>query len=269
MTAKIIIGTVIPFAGTILGAATVFFLKKQISDGLHKILLGFAAGVMMAASFWSLLEPAIEESSVAEGWSFLPAVVGFAIGIVFMLLHDVITPHMHIQSETEEAHHEHKHNHGHAHGHSHTSELMLAVMLHNIPEGMALGVICAGWMSGSAGISSAGALALAIGIAIHNFPVGVIVSMPLRAKGMKKRKAFLYGVIAGVVQPIATLITLLAANSIVTVLPYLQAFAAGAMIYVVVGELIPEMSGGKHSNTGTISFSVGFMIMMLLEIVLE
>lgn len=258
MAGKIVMGTAIPFIGTCLGAAMVFFLKKQISEGLQKILSGFAAGVMVAASFWSLLIPAINESAHMGKLAFLPAAVGFLIGIGFLLLLDVVTPHMHLNKQKE----------GPQRGLKRTTELLLAVTLHNIPEGMAVGVVYAGWLSGNADISFAGALALSIGIAIQNFPEGAIVSMPLRAEGMKKSKTFLLGAMSGIVEPIATVLTLLAAQAVVVVLPYLQAFAAGAMIYVVVEELVPEMSVGRHTNAGSISFALGFVLMMILDITL-
>ena len=251
-------GTMIPFLGTSLGAGLVFFLKKQISPTLQKILTGFAAGVMVAASFWSLLEPALESSTALGTLSFLPAAVGFLVGIGFLLLLDVLTPHMHMNMEAE----------GPNTGMKRTTKLILAVTLHNIPEGMAVGVVYAGWRSGNAGISQAGALALAIGIAIQNFPEGAIVSMPLKAEGMPKVKTFWYGVLSGAVEPIAAWITIAAAGAIVPVMPYMLAFAAGAMMYVVVEELIPEMSEGKHSNWGTIAFSLGFVLMMILDVAL-
>ncbi|MBR1758001.1 MAG: ZIP family metal transporter [Lachnospiraceae bacterium] len=236
----------------------VFVLKKNISDNLQKILTGFAAGVMVAASFWSLLSPAIESSEHMGKLSFVPAAVGFLIGVGFLLLLDEVTPHMHFNQEVE----------GPKSGLKRTTKLILAVTLHNIPEGMAVGVVYAGFLSGSAGISAAGALALALGIAIQNFPEGAIVSMPLLAEGMDKKKTFLYGVISGVVEPIAAVITVVAAAAVVPVMPYLLAFAAGAMMYVVVEELIPEMSEGKHSNAGTIAFSLGFVLMMVLDVAL-
>lgn len=257
MIANVLLCMWIPFVGTCLGAGMVFFLRNQISEEVKKTLAGFASGVMVAASFWSLLLPALEESKGMGIWSFVPAAIGFFIGIGFLLLLDVITPHMHINSHKE----------GPSRGLKRTTELLLAVTLHNIPEGMAVGVVCAGWMNGS-NISFAGALALAIGIAIQNFPEGAIVSMPLRAEGMKKSKTFIYGSLSGIVEPIATVLTILAARSVITVLPYLQAFAAGAMIYVVTEELIPEMSGGKHTNIGTLAFSLGFVLMMILDVTL-
>ena len=258
MTAETTLGIFIPFFGTALGAAMVFVLKKSISENLQKILTGFAAGVMVAASFWSLLQPALESSESMGNWSFVPAAVGFLIGVGFLLLLDEVTPHMHFNNQEE----------GPRTGLKRTTQLILAVTLHNIPEGMAVGVVYAGFLSGRAGISAAGALALALGIAIQNFPEGAIVSMPLRAEGMEKGKTFLFGVLSGVVEPIAALVTILAAGAVVPVMPYLLSFAAGAMMYVVVEELIPEMSEGKHSNWGTIAFSVGFVLMMVLDVTL-
>ena len=258
MTAEAILGILIPFIGTSLGSAMVFVLKKNISDNLQKVLTGFAAGVMVAASFWSLLQPALESSEAMGTWSFVPAAVGFLIGVGFLLLLDEVTPHMHFNNQEE----------GPKAGLKRTTKLILAVTLHNIPEGMAVGVVYAGFISGNVGISAAGALALALGIAIQNFPEGAIVSMPLRAEGMDKGKTFLFGVLSGVVEPIAALVTILAAGTVVLVMPYLLSFAAGAMMYVVVEELIPEMSEGKHSNRGTIAFSVGFVLMMVLDVAL-
>ena len=251
-------GVMIPFLGTGLGAAMVFCLKKQISEGLQKILTGFAAGVMVAASFWNLLQPALESSEDMGKLSFVPAAVGFLIGIGFLLLLDEITPHMHMDQQVEGPRSKLKR----------TTKLILAVTLHNIPEGMAVGVVYAGWRAGEAGVSQTAALALALGIAIQNFPEGAIVSMPLLAEGMPKGKTFLYGVLSGVVEPIAAIITILAASAVVPILPYLLAFAAGAMMYVVVEELIPEMSEGRHSNSGTISFALGFVLMMILDVAL-
>ena len=253
-----VLGVLIPFVGTSLGAAMVFILKKEISTNLQKILTGFAAGVMVAASFWSLLQPALESSEHMGILSFLPAAVGFMIGVGFLLLLDMITPHMHLDHQDE----------GPKSGLKRTTKLILAVTLHNIPEGMAVGVVYAGFRSGNAGITGAGALALALGIAIHTFPEGAIVSMPLRSEGMSKGKTFLYGVLSGVVEPIAAAITVFAAGTVVPIMPYLLAFAAGAMMYVVVEELIPEMSEGKHSNWGTIAFTLGFVLMMILDVTL-
>jgi len=256
--AKIILGILIPFIGTSLGASLVFVLRNSISENLQKILTGFAAGVMVAASFWSLLQPALESSEGMGKLSFIPAAVGFLIGVGFLLLLDEVTPHMHMDHQDE----------GPKSGLKRTTKLILAVTLHNIPEGMAVGVVYAGFLTGNTGISSAGALALALGIAIQNFPEGAIVSMPLRAEGMSKGKTFLYGVLSGVVEPIAAAVTIFAAGAVVPIMPYLLAFAAGAMMYVVVEELIPEMSEGKHSNWGTIAFSLGFVLMMILDVAL-
>ena len=258
MRAEVIFGILIPFIGTTLGAAMVFVLRKTISENLQKVLTGFAAGVMVAASFWSLLEPALESSEGLGKLSFLPAAVGFLIGVGFLLLLDEITPHIHLDNQPE----------GPKSGLKRTTKLILAVTLHNIPEGMAVGVVYAGFLSGNAGITSAGALALALGIAIQNFPEGAIVSMPLKAEGMSKGKTFLYGALSGAVEPIAALVTILAAGAVVPVMPYLLAFAAGAMMYVVVEELVPEMAEGEHSNLGTIAFSVGFVLMMVLDVAL-
>ncbi|MBQ9008617.1 MAG: ZIP family metal transporter [Clostridia bacterium] len=258
MNAEIVLGILIPFIGTCLGAAMVFVLKKEISPNLQKILTGFAAGVMVAASFWSLLQPALESSEQLGSLSFLPAAVGFLVGVGFLLLLDGVTPHMHFNNQDE----------GPKSGLKRTTKLILAVTLHNIPEGMAVGVVYAGYRAGNAGITAAGALALALGIAIQNFPEGAIVSMPLRAEGMDKGKTFLFGVLSGIVEPIAAAITILAAGMVVPVMPYLLAFAAGAMMYVVVEELIPEMSEGQHSNWGTIAFSLGFVLMVVLDVAL-
>ena len=254
----IILELMIPFAGTALGAAMVFFLKKQMSSNLQKVLTGFAAGVMVAASFWSLLQPALESSSAMGALAFLPASVGFLAGIGFLLLLDMLIPHMHMDRQNE----------GPKSGFRRTTKLILAVTLHNIPEGMAVGVVYAGLLAGSPGITAAGALTLALGIAIQNFPEGAIVSMPLLAEGMAKPKTFRMGVLSGAVEPVAAVVTILAAGLVTPVMPYFLAFAAGAMMYVVVEELIPEMSEGKHSNIGTIAFSLGFVVMMILDVTL-
>ena len=258
MTTQVIIGILIPFAGTSLGAAMVFFLKDSISKNLQRILTGFAAGVMVAASFWSLLEPALESSESMGKLSFVPAAVGFLVGIGFLLVLDMVTPHMHMNKEGE----------GPKSGIKRTTKLILAVTLHNIPEGMAVGVVYANLIGGNNLVSAAGALALAIGIAIQNFPEGTIVSMPLRGEGMSKGKTFWYGVLSGAVEPVAAVITVFAFSVVTVLLPYMLAFAAGAMIYVVVEELIPEMSEGEHSNLGTIAFSIGFVLMMVLDVAL-
>ena len=251
-------GILIPFLGTSLGAAMVFFLKKQISSGVQKALTGFAAGVMVAASFWSLLQPALESSAHLGALAFMPAAVGFLIGMGFLLALDMVTPHMHMDRQNE----------GPRSGFRRTTKLILAVTLHNIPEGMAVGVVYAGYLAGDTGITAAGALVLALGIAIQNFPEGAIVSMPLLAEGMPRRKTFWMGVLSGAVEPAAAVVTLLAAGLVTPVMPYFLAFAAGAMMYVVVEELIPEMSEGKHSNIGTITFSMGFVVMMILDVTL-
>lgn len=258
MNLEVLQGILIPFLGTSLGAAMVFFMRNKISFGVQKILTGFAAGVMVAASFWSLLLPAIDSSGQLGKLAFLPAAVGFAVGVGFLLLLDEITPHMHFNNDEEGVESKLKR----------TTKLILAVTLHNIPEGMAVGVVYAGWMAGSAGVSRVAALTLALGIAIQNFPEGAVVSMPLRAEGMSKWKTFIYGVLSGIVEPIASIFTILAASMVVPVLPYFLAFAAGAMMYVVVEELIPEMSEGEHSNKGTISFAAGFILMMILDVAL-
>ena len=259
MTSEIFMGIMIPFIGTSLVAGMVFFLKNQISESVQKVLTGFAAGVMVAASFWSLLQPALDSSESMGKLSFIPAAVGFLIGIGFLLLLDEITPHMHMDNQDE----------GPKNNLKRTTKLILAVTLHNIPEGMAVGVVYAGWLAGgAAGVSKTAALALAIGIAIQNFPEGAIVSMPLRAEGMPKGQSFLSGVLSGAVEPLASFITILMASAVVPILPYFLAFAAGAMMYVVVEELIPEMSEGKHSNWGTIAFALGFTVMMILDVAL-
>ncbi len=252
-------GILIPFLGTTLGAACVFFMKDALGDKVQRALTGFAAGVMVAASVWSLLIPAIEQSEGMGKFSFIPAVVGFWIGILFLLLLDHIIPHLHRNSNEAE---------GPKSRLQRTTMMVLAVTLHNIPEGMAVGVVYAGYISGSAQITAAGALALSIGIAIQNFPEGAIISMPLRAEGMKKSRAFLGGTLSGIVEPIGAILTILAAQLVIPALPYLLSFAAGAMLYVVVEELIPEMSEGKHSNIGTVFFAVGFSIMMILDVAL-
>ncbi len=252
-------GIFIPFLGTALGAASVFFMKRSLSDPVQRSLNGFAAGVMVAASVWSLLIPAIEQSAHLGKWSFFPAAAGFWAGILFLLLLDHIIPHLHNSGQQQEGPKSHLRR---------TTMMVLAVTLHNIPEGMAVGVVYAGWLSGSESITAAGALALSLGIAIQNFPEGAIISLPLRAEGEKKSRAFLGGVLSGIVEPIGALLTILAAQFILPALPYLLSFAAGAMLYVVVEELIPEMSQGRHSNIGTVFFAVGFSVMMVLDVAL-
>lgn len=252
-------GVLIPFLGTSLGAACVFFMRRQFSDAVQRVLIGFAAGVMVAASVWSLLIPAIEQVAWMGKLAFLPAFVGFWIGILFLLGLDHLIPHLHARSNQTE---------GPKSRLQKTTMMVLAVTLHNIPEGMAVGVVYAGLLSGTAQITAAGALALSLGIAIQNLPEGAIISMPLRAEGESKGRAFLSGVLSGVVEPIGAVLTILGASLIVPALPYLLSFAAGAMLYVVVEELIPEMSQGKHSNLGTLAFAAGFSIMMALDMVL-
>ena len=252
-------GLLIPFLGTSLGALCVLFMKKEMDVKVQRALTGFAAGVMVAASIWSLIIPALEQCEPMGKLSFLPALIGFWLGIFFLLLMDSLTPHLHINSDVPE---------GLKSSLSRTTMMVLAVAIHNIPEGMAVGVVYAGWMSGNSGITALGALALSIGIAIQNFPEGAIVSMPLCANGMGKGKACWYGILSGAVEPVAAVITILLSKQIIPAMPYLLSFAAGAMIYVVVEELIPEMAEGEHSNLGTIMFSVGFSIMMVLDVAL-
>lgn len=259
MNGNIWIGILIPFVGTTLGAAMVFFMRKEMNGKIQKGLLGFASGVMIAASVWSLLIPAIEMSEEQGGIPWMPAAVGFLLGIGFLLLLDTLTPHLHLNEDTPE---------GLPSNLKKTTMLVLAVTLHNIPEGMAVGVTFAGILAGNTMISLAGAFALSIGIAIQNFPEGAIISMPLRSEGQSKGKAFLYGAASGVVEPIAALLTILLTSLVVPILPYLLAFAAGAMIYVVVEELIPESQTGKHTNIGTIGVAVGFVLMMVLDVAL-
>ena len=259
MDLSVCYGIIIPFLGTSTGAACVFFMKKNMSEQLSRILTGFAAGVMVAASVWSLLIPAMEQSDGMGRLAFVPAVTGFWGGILFLLLLDHVIPHLHQHSNSAE---------GPKSRLQRTTMMVLAVTLHNIPEGMAVGVVYAGYLAGNVKISAAAALALSLGIAIQNFPEGAIISMPLRAEGMKKGKAFCGGVLSGIVEPIGAVLTILAAGVVIPALPYLLSFAAGAMLYVVVEELIPEMSQGKHSNIGTVFFAVGFSVMMMLDVAL-
>ena len=256
---EVLFGILIPFIGTALGSACVFFMKKSLGDSVQRALAGFAAGVMVAASIWSLLIPAIEQSEGMGKLSFLPAFIGFWVGVLFLLLLDRLIPHLHIGSDKAE---------GPKSKLGRTTMMVLAVTLHNIPEGMAVGVMYAGFLAGNSQITAASALALSLGIAIQNFPEGAIISMPLRAEGEGKGRAFLGGVLSGVVEPLGAVLTILAARHIVPALPYLLSFAAGAMLYVVVEELIPEMSQGKHSNLGTVFFAVGFSVMMILDVAL-
>ena len=253
------LGIFIPFLGTTAGAACVFFMKKSLGDLVQRSLAGFAAGVMVAASIWSLLIPAIEQSAAMGKLSFVPAFFGFWLGVLFLLALDHLIPHLHLGSEQAE---------GPKSKLARTTMMVLAVTLHNVPEGMAVGVMYAGFLAENAQITAASALALSIGIAIQNFPEGAIISMPLRAEGQRKGRAFLGGVLSGVVEPIGAVLTILAAQLVIPVLPYLLSFAAGAMLYVVVEELIPEMSTGEHSNIGTLFFGVGFCLMMILDVAL-
>lgn len=254
----IVKGLLIPFLGTALGSALVFFMKKELDARIQKMLSGFAAGVMIAASVWSLLIPSMDMSADRGKLAFIPAAVGFCLGMIFLLILDKTVPHMHLD-ETQE---------GVKSKLQKTTMMVLAVTLHNIPEGMAVGILYAGWASGSTQITEAGALSLALGIAIQNFPEGAIISMPLHSKGLSKGKACWYGVLSGIVEPVAGFLTILLASLVIPVLPYFLSFAAGAMIYVVVEELVPEMAEGEHSNWGTITFMLGFALMMILDVAL-
>lgn len=257
MSMNTAIGLLIPFLGTTLGAAMVFFMKKEINIKVKKLLLGFAAGVMISASIWSLLIPAIDMTEEQGKIGWIPASIGFIIGILFLLLLDNLIPHLHIEGNKTE---------GIKVKFKKTTMMLLAVILHNIPEGMTIGVVYAGVLAQNAGITLAGAVALSLGIAIQNFPEGAIISMPLKSEGVSKTKAFLYGTLSGIVEPVAALITILLTNAVLPILPYLLSFAAGAMIYVVVEELIPDAHAGEHSNIGTIGVAIGFVIMMILDI---
>ncbi|MDE6759534.1 MAG: ZIP family metal transporter [Lachnospiraceae bacterium] len=259
MRIETVVGILIPFFGTALGSASVLFMKNKLNPLLQRGLTGFAAGVMVAASIWSLIIPAMEQSEFMGKLSFIPAVIGFWFGILFLLLLDRTIPHLHMNSSRAE---------GPESNLQKTTMLVLAVTLHNLPEGMAVGVVYAGWLSGDAGITAMGALALSLGIAIQNFPEGAIISMPLRAEGISRKKAFFYGTLSGAVEPVGAVLTVLAAGFVIPLLPYLLSFAAGAMIYVVVEELIPEMSEGNHSNVGTVLFAAGFTVMMALDVAL-
>ena len=252
-------GLLIPFLGTSLGALCVLFMKREMNAQVRKALTGFAAGVMVAASVWSLIIPSINQSEAMGKMAFVPAAVGFWLGILFLLFLDTVTPHLHMNSDEPEGPKSNLKN---------TTKLVLAVTIHNIPEGMAVGVVYAGLLAEQSEITMLGALALSLGIAIQNFPEGALVSMPLRSQGMSRRKACLYGIASGAVEPVAALITILLSSILVPVLPYFLSFAAGAMLYVVVEELIPEMAEGKHSNIGTLMFAAGFSIMMILDVTL-
>lgn len=255
----LIIGLLLPFAGTTLGGACVFLMKRSIAPRLQKSLTGFAAGVMVAASVWSLLIPSMEMTDEDGIWSLLPAMIGFAAGMLFLLLLDTVVPHLHFDSNRSEGPKSHV---------SKTAKLVFAITIHNLPEGMAVGVALSGALEHNSYMSMAGAIALSIGIAIQNFPEGAIVSMPLRSAGNSRMKSFLMATLSGAVEPIGAVLTILLASIVLPIFPYLLAFAAGAMLYVVVEELIPETQGGEHSNLGTIGFAIGFLLMMVLDVLL-
>lgn len=256
---ELIFGLLIPFLGTTLGSGMVFLMKNEMNKKIEKLLLGFASGVMIAASVWSLLIPSIEMAENQNKLAWVPAAIGFLLGMVFLLILDSLIPHLHLNNDKPE---------GIKAKLKKTTMLVLAVTLHNIPEGMAVGVTFAGALIGNTGITMAGAFALAIGIAIQNFPEGAIISMPLKTEGSSKAKAFIYGTLSGIVEPIGAIITILLTKAVVPILPYFLSFAAGAMIYVVVEELIPESQNGEHSNIGTVGVAIGFVIMMILDVAL-
>ena len=259
MKLEILSAILLPFLGTTLGAGCVFFLKGKMNRNLQRSLTGFAAGVMVAASIWSLIIPAMDQSAHMGKLAFLPAFIGVWGGFLFLLLLDHIIPHLHLNSQCPE---------GTQCNLGKSTMMVLAVALHNLPEGMAVGVVAAGWLAGNESISAAAAISLSLGIALQNLPEGAIISMPLRSSGMQKGKAFGYGVLSGVIEPIGAIVTILLAELVVPILPYLLSFSAGAMLYVVVEELIPEMSEGEHSNIGTVFFAVGFSLMMVLDVAL-
>jgi len=253
------IGLIVPFIGTTAGAACVFFMRKSLNNIVQRALTGFAAGVMIAASIWSLLIPAMEQAAKMGKFAFVPAVIGFWLGILFLLLLDEVVPHLHMNAEKAEGPRSHL---------ARTTMMVLAVTIHNIPEGMAVGVVFAGYLTHSAEITAGGAIALSLGIAIQNFPEGAIISMPLHAEGQSKAKSFAYGTLSGAVEPVFGAITILFSSLLIPFMPYLLSFAAGAMVYVVVEELIPEMSEGEHSNIGVLMFALGFTLMMALDVAL-
>ena len=259
MNQNTLIGILIPFAGTALGSAMVFFMKKEMNERLQKLLLGFASGVMIAASVWSLLIPAIDMAEQKGGISWLPPAVGFLLGMGFLLMLDTLTPHLHFTDDEPEGVPAHLKK---------TTMLVLAVTLHNIPEGMAVGVTFAGVLTENTAMTLAGAFALSVGIAIQNYPEGAIISMPLKSQGLSRTRAFAYGALSGIVEPAAAFVTILLTGLVVPLLPYLLAFAAGAMIYVVVEELIPEAQTGAHSNISTVGVALGFVLMMILDVAL-
>lgn len=252
-------GLLIPFLGTTLGSAMVFFMRREMNQKLEKFLLGFASGVMIAASVWSLLIPSIDMAAQQGKVAWVPPALGFLAGMLFLLGIDSVMPHLHLDSIKPEGLHSRLKK---------TTMLVMAVTLHNIPEGMAVGVTFAGAMIGDSGITMAGAFALAVGIAIQNFPEGAIISMPLRSEGVSRRRAFVYGTLSGIVEPVGAFLTILLTRLVVPVLPYFLSFAAGAMIYVVVEELVPESQMGEHSNIGTIGVALGFVVMMILDVAL-
>ena len=254
-----LMGVWMPFLGTALGAACVFLLRDGLGERVNRALLGFASGVMVAASVWSLLIPAMEQSEAMGRWAFVPAAGGFLLGMAFLLALDRLIPHLHVDSNEPE---------GPRCSLGRSAMMVLAVTLHNIPEGMAVGVMYAGLRMGGASLSATGAFALSLGIAIQNFPEGAIISLPLHSGGASRARAFLLGALSGIVEPVAALVTILLADVLTPVLPVLLAFAAGAMLYVVVEELIPESAAGHHSNIGTIGFAVGFALMMALDVAL-
>ncbi|MBR2047871.1 MAG: ZIP family metal transporter [Oscillospiraceae bacterium] len=259
MKMEVLYAVLLPFLGTTLGSAMVFFMGGSMNRKLQRSLTGFAAGVMVAASVWSLIIPAMDQSAHLGKLAFLPAFIGVWAGFGFLLLLDHLIPHLHLNSDCPE---------GQNCNLGKSTMMVLAVALHNLPEGMAVGVVAAGWLSGNESISAATALALSLGIALQNLPEGAIISMPLKSGGMSSGRAFGYGVASGIIEPIGAVLTILLASFVVPVLPYLLAFAAGAMLYVVVEELIPEMSEGEHSNIGTIFFALGFTLMMMLDVAL-
>ena len=259
MRLEILSAVLLPFLGTTIGSAFVFFMKGKMNRTLQRVLTGFASGVMVAASIWSLIIPAMDQSEHLGKLAFVPAFVGVWGGFLFLLALDHLIPHLHLNSDCPE---------GTPCGLGKSTMMVLAVALHNLPEGMAVGVVAAGWLTGEGSLSFASALALSLGIALQNLPEGAIISMPLKSQGMSRRRAFGYGVASGVIEPVGAVVTILLANLVVPVLPYLLSFAAGAMLYVVVEELIPEMSEGEHSNIGTVCFAVGFTLMMMLDVAL-
>lgn len=256
----ILTGILVPMAGIILGSAVVFLTRREMSALLQKSLLGFAAGVMVSASFWSLLLPAVEMGASAGRWAVLPAAIGFLLGMGFLLLIDMVTPHLHFGATQPEGPRSHL---------APSTMLMLAVTIHHLPEGMAIGVVLAGASQGDASISAASALVVALGIAIQNVPEGAVVSIPMRASGKSRTTSFLLGCLSGLAQPLGAILVLLLAAHFVPILPYMLAFAAGAMLYVVVEELIPEASSGFHTNLSTLLFAFGFVLLMMLDVLLE